>query len=129
MIKKYKYSLILSLIILILSLKSAEDLNKVKFINIPHFDKFVHSCMYFALMSLILYESRKQTLKVSNVMLLAAFPFIYGILLEILQSTVTTTRNGSFYDALFNTLGILLSILLWIILRKVYRSNSDSYTS
>jgi VanZ family protein len=121
MIKKYKFSLVLSLVILILSLKSAEDLNKVQFLNIPHFDKFVHSCMYFALMSLLIYETRRHSLKVPNVMLLAAFPFIYGILLEILQSTVTTTRSGSFYDAAFNTLGIFLSILVWIIIRRVQR--------
>jgi VanZ family protein len=120
MIKKYKYSLSLSLAILILSLKSADELNKVQFLNIPHFDKFVHSCMYFALMSVLIYEARKHSIKVPNVIFLAAFPFIYGILIEILQETVTTTRSGSFYDALFNTLGIFLSILVWIMIQRGY---------
>lgn len=121
MIKKYKYSLGLSLIILILSMKSAEDLNKVQFLNIPHFDKFAHFCMYFALMSALIYETWRHSLKVSNVMMLAVFPFIYGILIEIMQATLTTTRNGSIYDAIFNTLGIFLSILVWIIIRRAYR--------
>lgn len=121
MIKKYKYSLGLSLIILILSMKSAEDLNKVQFLNIPHFDKFAHFCMYFALMSAVIYETWRHSLKVSNVMMLAVFPFIYGILIEIMQATLTTTRNASIYDAIFNTLGIFLSILVWIIIRRAYR--------
>jgi len=54
-------------------------------------------------------------------MLLAVIPFIYGILIEVLQATVTTTRSGSFFDAVFNILGIFLSILGWIIIRRVYR--------
>ncbi len=120
MIKKYKYSLVLSLIILILSLKSADDLNKVQFLNIPHFDKFAHFCMYFALMSVLIYETWRHSLKVPNVMMLAVIPFIYGILIEVMQSTLTTTRNGSIYDAVFNTLGIFLSILVWIIIRRAY---------
>ena len=120
MLKKYKYSLILSLVILILSLKNAEDLNKVQFLNIPHFDKIAHACMYFALMSVLIYETWKHSLKVTNVVLLACFPFVYGILIEIMQATLTSTRSGSFYDAVFNTLGIILSILVWIIIRRVY---------
>lgn len=120
MLKKYKYSLGLSLLILILSLKSAEDFNKVQFLNIPHFDKIAHACMYFALMSVLIYETWKHSLKVHNVMLLAFFPFIYGILIEVMQETLTSTRSGSIYDALFNTLGIILSILVWIIMRRVY---------
>ena len=120
MIKKYKYSMVLSLIILILSLKSADDLNKVQFLNIPHFDKFAHFCMYFALMSVLIYETWRHSLKVPNVKMLAVIPFVYGILIEVMQSTLTTTRNGSIYDAVFNTLGIFLSILVWVLIRRTY---------
>jgi len=121
MIKRYKYSLLLSLIILYLSLKNADELNKVQFLNIPNFDKIVHLSMYFVLMSLIIFETRKTALKIHSLLLLALFPFFYGILLEILQATITTTRNGSIYDAIFNTLGIILSIAFWFVIRSVYR--------
>jgi len=37
--------------------------------------------------------------------------------MEILQATLTLTRSGSFYDALADAAGILLSILLWLWLK------------
>ncbi|OFX42657.1 MAG: hypothetical protein A2X05_09335 [Bacteroidetes bacterium GWE2_41_25] len=86
----------------------------------PHFDKIAHFGMYFILMSVIIFETRKATLKRFSLFLMALFPFFYGTLLEILQSTITTTRNGSLYDVIFNTLGIILSIFTWIVLRSVY---------
>ena len=121
MIKRYKYSLLLSLIILFLSLKYADELNKVQFLNIPHFDKIAHLIMYFALMSVIILESRKVAIKNHSLVLMALFPFFYGILMEILQSTITTTRNGSPYDVIFNTVGIILSIAFWLVIRSFYK--------
>lgn len=120
MIKRYKFSLLLSLIILYLSLKNADELNKVQFLNIPHFDKIAHLCMYFALTSLIIFETGKAALKIRSLLLLALYPFLYGILLEILQATVTTTRNASLYDAIFNTLGIIVSVAFWFAIRSFY---------
>jgi len=119
MITRYKFSLGLSLVILFLSLKNADSLNKVQFLNIPHFDKMAHTGMYFALMSVIVLESLRSAINLSRILLLSIFPFLYGILLEILQSTITTTRNGSLFDVIFNTLGILISILLWTLILKI----------
>lgn len=121
MIKRYKFSLALSLIILYLSLKNAEDFNRVQFLNIPHFDKFAHTCMYFALMSAVIYETWKSGLKMRHVLLLGLFPFLYGIIMEFLQATITTTRSGSPYDVIFNTLGVLISIAVWKIIQRVYK--------
>ncbi len=121
MIKSYKYSLFLALLILYLSLKNADDLNKVQFLNIPHFDKIAHFCMYFALMSVIILENRRSSLINRSVVLLALFPFIYGIILEILQTTLTATRSGDPVDVAFNSLGILFSMLIWLMIRRVYR--------
>jgi VanZ family protein len=119
MLIRYKYSLTLSLLILYLSLKSADELSKVMFLNIPYFDKIAHLCMYFALMSLILFETWKAAIKNYHLLILSLFPFLYGVLMEILQATVTTTRNASIYDVFFNTLGIIFSILIWLLIRSV----------
>ena len=120
MLKRYKYSLILSLLILYLSLKNADDLNKVQFLNIPHFDKIAHFCMYFTLMSIFILETRKSKVMNSSVLLLALFPLFYGIILEILQATLTTTRSGNVFDVIFNTLGILFSLIVWLLIKKTY---------
>lgn len=118
MIRKYKYSLILSLVILYLSLKNASDFNEVQFFQIPYFDKFVHFCMYFALMSVIIYETVISSVS-RSLYLIALYPFFYGVLIEVLQGTVTTTRSSSIYDAMFNTVGIIASMLVWLTIRKI----------
>ncbi len=118
MIRKYKYSLILSLVILYLSLKNASDFNTVQFFQIPYFDKFVHFCMYFALMSVIIYETVTSAVS-RSLYLIALYPFFYGVLMEVLQGTVTTSRSSSIYDAMFNTVGIIASLLVWLTIRKI----------
>jgi VanZ family protein len=97
-----------------LSLTSSHTFDKVPFINIPNIDKVVHFGMYFGLMSAIILENRKKIKNAGHLFLIGMVPFSYGILMEIFQSTLTTTRTGSVYDALANGAGILVSILLWL---------------
>jgi VanZ family protein len=116
MIKKNIFSLLVALIIMYLSLASSHTFDNVPLINIPNFDKVVHFGMYFGLMMVIILENRK-TIKSTRYLFLAGLiPLFYGILMEILQSTLTVTRTGSIWDALANGAGILASILLclWI---------------
>lgn len=113
MIKKNIFSIIVALIIMYLSLASSDTFKKVPTFNIPFLDKIVHFGMYFVLMSVILFENRKILKGIGQFFLIAIIPFIYGILMEILQATLTVTRSGSFFDVIFNSLGILISILLW----------------
>ena len=43
---KYRFSIIWAIIILILSGLSGDTVNKISFINIPHFDKIVHAILF-----------------------------------------------------------------------------------
>ena len=70
--------------------------------------------MYFTFMSVIILENRRTFQNTSKLFLTGMIPFSYGIIMEILQATVTVTRTGSAYDALANSAGILASILLWL---------------
>jgi VanZ family protein len=97
-----------------LSLTSSHTFDKVPLINIPNIDKIVHFGMYFGLMSVIILENRTNLRNNRRLFLTGLIPLLYGILMEILQATVTVTRTASFYDALANSSGILVSILLWI---------------
>jgi VanZ family protein len=114
MLKKYILSIVVALIIMYLSLASSDTFDKFPTFNIPNFDKLVHFCMYFGLMSVILFDSRKSLKNTRGLFLTALIPLGYGILMEILQSTLTTSRTGSFYDITFNFSGILVSMLLWL---------------
>jgi len=119
MIKKNKFSIIVALIIMYLSLASSHTFDKVPFINIPNIDKAVHFGMYFGLMSVIILENRNSLKSTGRLFLSGLIPFSYGALMEILQSALTVTRTGSLYDALANSAGILVSILLWLWIKPV----------
>ena len=114
MIRKNKFSILSALIIMYLSLTSSHTFDKVPLINIPNIDKIIHFGMYFGLMSVIILENRTNLRNNRRLFLTGLIPLLYGILMEILQATVTVTRTASFYDALANSSGILVSILLWI---------------
>ena len=114
MVKKNILSILVALIIMYLSLTSSDTFNKVKFVNIPFLDKIIHFGMYFVLMSVILFENRKKLKSPGKLFLISLIPFFYGVLMEILQFSLTISRSGSLYDVIFNSTGILLSMLLWL---------------
>jgi VanZ family protein len=117
MIKKNILSIIVALVIMYLSLANSHTFDKVTFFNFPGADKIVHFCMYFGFMSVIIFENRKTIKSTGQLLLIALIPFFYGILMEILQSTLTTTRCGDINDALANSVGIIVSLLLWLLIK------------
>ena len=114
MVKKNILSILVALIILYLSLANSETFKKVPLIDIPNFDKVIHFLMYFGLMSVIIFENRRTIKSNKQLFLVALIPLFYGILMELLQSALTSTRSCSFFDAVFNSIGIVVSILLWL---------------
>ena len=119
MVKKNIFSIIVALIIMYLSLTSSDTFEKVSFFTIPFLDKIVHFGMYFVLTSVIIFENRKTLISILHLYLIALIPFFYGILMEILQSILTVSRSGSLYDVIFNSAGILISLLLWLWLKPL----------
>jgi VanZ family protein len=118
MIKKNIFSIITALIILYLSMANSHTFDNVH-INVPYFDKLVHFGMYFGLMSVMILENLK-TIKATRILfMLGLIPLSYGIMIEIMQSTLTSTRSGSVFDALADAAGIILSILFWLWIRPV----------
>jgi VanZ family protein len=113
MVKKNILSIITALIILYLSLARAETFNKVNVLGLKHIDKVVHTSMYFGLMIVLLYENRSALKNIRNFFVLAIIPLVYGILMEFLQSWLTVSRKGDFFDAIFNLIGISLALMVW----------------
>jgi VanZ family protein len=114
MVKKNILSILVALVILYLSLASSDTFMKVPLIGIPNIDKVIHFLMYFGLMSVIIIENRKTIKSNKQLFLVALIPLFYGILMELLQLTLTSTRSGSLFDIAFNSAGIIVSILLWL---------------
>jgi VanZ family protein len=121
MVKKNVLSIIIALVIMYLSL-----LNSKEFENIPTFDfadKLVHSAMYFVFMGVILFENRKTITSGKHFFLAGLIPVFYGVLMEILQGTLTETRTASVLDAVFNTLGVAIAVLVWMNIKPFSRKN------
>lgn len=114
MLKKNILSILVALIILYLSLANAKTFSNVPFINIPHFDKVVHFCMFFGLTAVLFFENRKSLKSTGRLLLVAFISFMYGVLMEVLQTTLTLTRTGDVFDALADLTGVITLLLLWI---------------
>jgi VanZ family protein len=119
MIKKNIFTILVALIILYLSLANSDTFENIPLVDLPDFDKVVHLGMYFVLMSVIIYENRKTIKSTPGLFLTGLIPLSYGILMEILQATLTVTRSGSVFDALADAVGVILSILLWLWIKPV----------
>jgi VanZ family protein len=123
MVKKNLLSILVALIIMYLSLASADTFDEVPVFDIPFLDKIVHFGMYFGLMSTLIFENRKN-LKNNNLLyLIGLIPLFYGILMEFLQSIITRSRDGNIYDVFANLSGIIISILLWLAVKPYFKEN------
>lgn len=116
MIRKNIFTILVSIAIFWLSMTNSDTFESVRLVDIPNSDKMVHVGMYFVLMSAVLYENRKRVINYRDILTAALFPLSYGILIEILQS-LTVSRSASFYDALADAAGIIISIVLWKLIR------------
>ncbi|MFS4455880.1 VanZ family protein [Maribacter sp. 2304DJ31-5] len=90
-------------------------------IDIPHMDKLVHFTFYFvmAILSVVaLKEDLCKGIKLSKALFLGtSFSVLYGIIIEVIQSTWTSDRHGDVWDAIANTMGALAGMVLtaiWI---------------
>lgn len=125
MVRKNIFSIIVALIILFLSLTGSDTFDKVPLFNIPYLDKIVHFLMYSGFMSVIILENRNRLAGIRELFITALIPFMYGILMEILQATLTVSRSGSIYDVFANSTGVLCVILLWMVIKPLFLKKSD----
>jgi VanZ family protein len=118
MVKKNIFSFLIALVILFLSFTGQETFNKLNIPHIPHLDKIVHSGMYFVFTLTLIFENRSLLTNVKNYLILATIPIFFGTLIEFLQTLLTRTRTGDFFDVCFNVVGVILAIFVWVLFKK-----------
>jgi VanZ family protein len=107
-------ALILSVFILVFSLIPIKN-NLLG--DVDNSDKILHTFSYTILsLSWLFYFKPLKNIKAKTLIVLGLF--FYGIIIEILQSSLTTYRTGSFYDVLANSIGILIALISF---EKVYK--------
>jgi VanZ family protein len=99
-------ALIISITIVFLSLLQLPS-SKINIINI---DKAYHSIAYFALGITWLFAYYKKPEKKYFIVICC---IIFGIIIEVLQSSLTSYRTGDYVDAIANSCGVLLALLIF----------------
>ncbi len=84
--------------------------------NIPHLDKAVHFVFYFVaavLATFFVRESTKGSFPLYKTLCSVVFgAIVFGIIIEVLQFTFTTSRQADLFDALANSLGAISGV--WV---------------
>jgi VanZ family protein len=84
-------------------------------LNIPYGDKVVHFIFYFVaavLGSMFFFETiEEKSIRIKYLKILAISLIFFGIIIEVIQGTMTVNRSGDVFDALANSLGVILGII------------------
>jgi VanZ family protein len=114
MLKAYRLTLFLSLVILILSVIS---LGKLPKLEVRAGDKIGHFLAYAALCSVLLFEHAKRkrwSTEISRWLIGGiVLSGLYGVCMELLQASSISNRNFDYYDMLANFTGALAGAVLF----------------
>ena len=113
-------AIVATVAVAILSLGAVPKINTG--LNLKSGDKYLHFFAYFTLCFLWFFALRERLNRYIFRILVPLGLILYGIILEGLQSGLTTYRTGDIYDALANTAGVFGAMLLFNRLLKWYDS-------
>lgn len=109
-----------TLFIGIISLSAVPKMNLG--LGIKSGDKYLHFTAYFGLTILWYFALKESVHKKMFKFFVPLAIILYGIILEGLQSGMTTYRTGDIYDAIANTAGVIVALLVFNQLLKWYRT-------
>lgn len=96
--------------------------SEIPVVQIENLDKWVHSFFHlvFTLVWFLFFRKKMWAQSILRPLVLAVgFSFVFGILIELLQNYLSTTRNADYLDVVANIVGSLLGLLLILFLEKV----------
>ena len=114
----YLIAISLTLFIAYLSLGSFSEIN----MPIDNSDKYFHSIAYFFLALSWFFAVEKSHSIFKYKIVVVFFVLIFGIIIEILQSSLTTYRTADYQDILANSFGILIAMALFNRLLRFYNT-------
>ena len=123
--KKYPWSILLYLTVLILSIMPVPE---TPLGDVPLMDKWTHFVMYCAVGCAAWMDwSRKKASGLKLALWTVAVPVLYGGLMELIQAYCTTYRSGEWMDVLANSCGVLLSIPIgYFVIRRLTTKTSKT---
>ncbi|MDT0643364.1 VanZ family protein [Zunongwangia sp. F363] len=84
-------------------------------------DKMLHATAYFLLVSMwklyFIISSRDRVNYKANLFWISGLSILFGMLIEVLQGTLTSYRDPDWFDILANSTGVLLAVLIFFLLQ------------
>lgn len=128
---RFVYPLIWYALIMYASLTPSDRLPTFKFF--PHFDKVVHFGIYSGLVILLIAAFLSKGRYNRSYAFAGIVSLLSGIIFEIAQLFLTTTRAGTFSDVVANSLGVLFGILFYHLVirnkwieRKIFKIENNA---
>jgi hypothetical protein len=108
---QYKFTILLTLVIVVLSLLPSQNFPFDSVYRIPHIDKFVHVVMYTSLGFVALMECRcaNRCHGLYSIVLLGIL--FASVFIEVVQATLIASRGAEWFDLLANSLGLSASYI------------------
>lgn len=103
---------------------SIVNLSELPEIEVESGDKLFHCLSYFVLVCVwynVLINGNKTKNRAIGMAVVLAF--VFGIIIELLQSVITKTRTADIYDVMANAFGILLAIFTLVIYNTKHVKN------
>ncbi|MDB5190756.1 MAG: hypothetical protein JWQ96_319 [Segetibacter sp.] len=119
-LKSFVPAIIYFIITLVLLTLPGDDLPKSDLFNIPNFDKYVHTGLFFLLT--IVFYSPLQSINISFarkknwLIAVAVMALAYGIAIEFVQKYLVPHRSFDKFDILFDAFGCFFG---WMVGRKL----------
>ncbi|SDR71807.1 VanZ like family protein [Gillisia sp. Hel1_33_143] len=87
-------------------------------------DKMMHTSAYLVLGCVwffyyVMKNSQQRNYK-ADLLKIAVLVILFGMLIEVLQGTLTSYRTPDWYDMLANSLGVLIAFLIFIFFKKSF---------
>lgn len=89
-------------------------INNIPDVGVSFGDKIFHFLSYTVL-AFLWYSTFYKTFnfeKKKALMYATLFSILFGIIIEILQGTVTSSRSADLYDVMANTIGVFLAVVI-----------------
>ncbi len=108
-------AIIWTVIVTVLSLVSFHSIPSVKIVGS---DKTVHFLFYLVFVILWGLATNQTYFNRKYVLFVVISAISYGIIIEVLQSVLTSSRQADFYDVLANTVGAIVGSVILFVVKK-----------
>ena len=125
-IRRYKYSVLVALVIIILSTIPIPEVKPLE--GVPLIDKWVHFVMYASL-SIAMWIDQKnvhQPLSPTFYLLMIVLHSCLGGILELVQAYLTTCRSGEWLDVIADTIGAAIGTVGCFIIGLIWNRKTSA---